>query len=138
MTTKNTMHPHAGAIPELAPEHKKREIRRVVTSSFLGSTIEFYDFLLYASAASLVFGPVFFANLDPMAATVASYGTFAAGYLARPLGGVIFGHFGDRLGRKKMLIISMTLMGAASFLIGLLPTPARSEEHTSELQSPKD
>ncbi|MFZ2175918.1 MAG: MFS transporter, partial [Rhodococcus sp. (in: high G+C Gram-positive bacteria)] len=82
--------------------------RRVILSSFLGSTIEFYDFLLYATAASLVFGPVFFSGLDPLAGTVASLGTFAAGYVARPLGGVVFGHFGDRLGRKKMLILSMT------------------------------
>ena len=98
-----------------------KEFRRVIWSSYLGSTIEFYDFLLYATAASLVFGPVFFAGLDPVAATIASYGTFAAGYLARPLGGAVFGHFGDRLGRKRMLVVSMTLMGVASFLIGVIP-----------------
>ncbi len=98
-----------------------KEFRRVIWSSYLGSTIEFYDFLLYATAASLVFGPVFFAGLDPVAATIASYGTFAAGYLARPVGGAVFGHFGDRLGRKRMLVVSMTLMGVASFLIGLIP-----------------
>ncbi|RCW45959.1 putative MFS family arabinose efflux permease [Halopolyspora algeriensis] len=103
---------------------RRKEIRRVVLSSYLGSTIEFYDFLLYATAASLVFGPVFFAGLDPLAATVASYGTFAAGYLARPLGGALFGHFGDRLGRKRMLLISMSIMGLASFCIGLIPPPA--------------
>jgi MFS family permease len=98
-----------------------KEFRRVIWSSYLGSTIEFYDFLLYATAASLVFGPVFFTGLDPVAGTIASYGTFAAGYLARPLGGAVFGHFGDRLGRKRMLVVSMTLMGVASFLIGLIP-----------------
>jgi MFS family permease len=98
-----------------------KEFRRVIWSSYVGSTIEFYDFLLYATAASLVFGPVFFAGLDPVAATIASYGTFAAGYLARPLGGAVFGHFGDRLGRKRMLVVSMTLMGVASFLIGVIP-----------------
>lgn len=100
---------------------RRKEIRRVMLSSYLGSTIEYYDFLLYATAASLVFGPVFFTGLDPLAATVASFGTFAAGYLARPLGGAVFGHFGDRLGRKRMLLISMTVMGTASFLIGLIP-----------------
>jgi MFS family permease len=93
-----------------------------VASSFVGSVIEYYDFLLYATAAAVVFNKVFFSNLDPLAATVASFGTFATGYLARPLGGVIFGHFGDRLGRKRMLVITMVLMGVASVLIGLLPT----------------
>lgn len=98
-----------------------REVRRVVLSSFLGSTIEYYDFILYASASALVFGPVFFANLDPLTATIASYLTFATGYLSRPIGGIVFGHFGDRVGRKKMLMISMSVMGIASVLIGLVP-----------------
>ncbi|GGL12745.1 MFS transporter [Nocardia jinanensis] len=98
--------------------------RRVLLSSFLGSTIEFYDFLLYASAASLVFGPVFFSNLNPVAATIASYATFATGYLARPLGGILFGHFGDRVGRKRMLVLSMYLMGISSTLIGVIPPSA--------------
>ncbi|GAA3441349.1 MFS transporter [Planomonospora venezuelensis] len=98
------------------------QLRRAVASSFLGSVIEYYDFLLYATASAVVFGKVFFSDLSPLVATVASLGTFATGYLARPLGGVIFGHFGDRLGRKRMLVLTMALMGAASFLIGLLPT----------------
>jgi MFS family permease len=102
--------------------HPTVQLRRAVASSFIGSVIEYYDFLLYATAAALVFGKVFFAALDPLTATVASFGTFAAGYLARPLGGVLFGHFGDRIGRKKMLVTTMTLMGLASFLIGALPT----------------
>lgn len=93
-----------------------------MTSSFIGSVIEYYDFLLYATASAVIFNKVFFSSLDPLAATVASFGTFATGYLARPLGGVLFGHFGDRLGRKRMLVLTMTLMGVASFLIGLLPT----------------
>lgn len=97
------------------------QVRRVVLSSYLGSTIEFYDFILYATASSIVFGPVFFANLDPLMATVASYAAFATGYLARPIGGVLFGHFGDRVGRKKMLLVSMTIMGGVSFLVGLVP-----------------
>lgn len=93
----------------------------MVLSSYLGSTVEYYDFILYATASSLVFGPVFFSNLPSGAALIASYATFAIGYLARPLGGVIFGHFGDKIGRKKMLLLSMTIMGVASFLIGLVP-----------------
>jgi len=98
------------------------QLRRAVFSSYLGSLIEFYDFLLYATAAALVFNQVFFSGMDPLAGTVASFGTLFAGYLARPLGGVLFGHFGDRLGRKKMLVITMAAMGIASALIGALPT----------------
>ncbi|GAA4056147.1 MFS transporter [Nonomuraea soli] len=94
-------------------------------SSYLGSVIEFYDFLLYATASALVFNKVFFSSLDPVAGTIASFGTFASGYLARPIGGIIFGHFGDRLGRKRMLIITMIMMGVASALIGVLPTYAQ-------------
>jgi len=97
-------------------------LRRAVLSSYLGSVIEYYDFLLYATASALVFNKVFFSSLDPLAGTVASLGTFTTGYLARPLGGIVFGHFGDRLGRKRMLVVTMVLMGVASTLIGLLPT----------------
>ena len=98
------------------------QMRRVLFSSFLGSAVEFYDFLLYGTAAALVFGQLFFSDLSPVVATIASFGTLAVGYIVRPLGGVIFGHFGDRIGRKSMLVLTMTLMGAASFAIGLLPT----------------
>jgi MFS family permease len=101
------------------------QLRRAVASSYLGSLIEYYDFLLYATASALVFNKVFFANLDPVVGTIASFGTFATGYLARPIGGILFGHFGDLLGRKRMLVLTMTLMGVASFLIGLLPTYAQ-------------
>ncbi len=101
------------------------QLRRAVASSFLGSVIEYYDFLLYATASAVVFNKVFFSALDPLVGTIASFGTFATGYLARPLGGVIFGHFGDLLGRKKMLVLTMVMMGVASFLIGLLPTYAQ-------------
>jgi MFS family permease len=103
------------------PGQNNVQLRRAVASSYLGSLIEYYDFLLYATASAVVFNKVFFTNLDPVVATVASFGTFATGYLARPIGGVIFGHFGDLLGRKRMLVLTMTLMGVASFLIGLLP-----------------
>ncbi len=99
-----------------------RQLRKVLLSAYLGSTVEFYDFLLYGTAASLVFGHVFFSQLDPAVGTIASFGTLAAGFIARPLGGIVFGHFGDRVGRKSVLVTTMTLMGLATTLIGLLPT----------------
>jgi MFS family permease len=104
------------------PHFSRTQLRRAVLSSFLGSVIEYYDFLLYATASAVVFSRVFFSNLSPLVGTVASFGTLATGYFARPLGGVVFGHFGDRIGRKKMLVLSMTLMGLGSTLIGVLPT----------------
>lgn len=100
---------------------RRKEARTVIASSYLGSTIEYYDFLLYATAAAVVFPKVFFGGMDDWVGVVAAYGTFAAGYVARPVGGIIFGHFGDRMGRKGMLIISMLVMGLASTLIGLVP-----------------
>src|SRR6476659_2315779 len=101
-----------------------QQMRRVLFSSFLGSAVEFYDFLLYGTAAALVFGQLFFSDLTPVVATIASFATLAVGYVVRPLGGVIFGHFGDRIGRKSMLVLTMSIMGAASFAIGLLPSYA--------------
>jgi MFS family permease len=97
-------------------------LRRVAISSYLGTTIEYYDFLLYGTAAALVFNKVFFANLSPLVGTVVALATLAAGYVARLGGAVLFGHFGDRLGRKKVMLITMALMGVASGLVGLLPT----------------
>src|SRR6478609_7325968 len=97
-----------------------QQMRRVLFSSFLGSAVEFYDFLLYGTAAALVFGQLFFSDLSPVVATIASFGTLAVGYIVRPLGGVIFGHFGDRIGRKSMLVLTMTLMGAASPILLVL------------------
>ncbi|MCB5908861.1 MFS transporter [Streptomyces pinistramenti] len=91
-------------------------------SGLLGTAVEFYDFLVYGTIAALVFGDLFFPGADPAVGTIAAFGTFAAGYVARPLGGIIFGHFGDRLGRKSMMLLTMTLMGSGSFLIGVLPT----------------
>lgn len=97
-------------------------LRRVALSSLLGTAIEYYDFLVYGTMSALVFGLVFFPDSDPAVGTIAAFGTLAAGYVARPLGGILFGHFGDRLGRKAMLVVTMLLMGGASFAIGLLPT----------------
>lgn len=98
------------------------QMKRILSSSFLGSAIEFYDFMLYATAAAIVFNHVFFVDLSPAVATFASFGTLAAGYVARPLGGIVFGHFGDKLGRKGVLVVSMLMMGAATVAIGFLPT----------------
>ncbi|EKX61890.1 MFS transporter [Streptomyces ipomoeae] len=106
----------------LTDAERNRQLRRVALSGLLGTAVEFYDFLVYGTIAALVFGELFFPGADPAVGTIAAFGTFAAGYVARPLGGVLFGHFGDRLGRKSMLLLTMGLMGGASFLIGLLPT----------------
>ncbi|WP_371130863.1 MFS transporter [Arthrobacter sp. SDTb3-6] len=99
-----------------------KDLRRVLGSSLLGSIIEYYDFILYATAAALIFDKVFFGNLTPGLALFASFGTLAVGYVARPLGGLIFGHFGDSVSRKKMLVLSMMMMGFATIAIGLLPS----------------
>jgi MFS transporter, MHS family, shikimate and dehydroshikimate transport protein len=97
-------------------------IRRVVVASFIGTTIEWYDFFIYGTAAALVFPALFFPEFSPLAGTLASFATFAVGFLARPLGGVIFGHYGDKIGRKAMLVTTLLIMGVATFLVGLLPT----------------
>lgn len=96
--------------------------RRVVLASFVGTTIEWYDFFLYGTASALVFNRLFFTNLDEMAGTMASFATYAVGFFARPLGGIVFGHYGDKLGRKSMLVTTLMLMGLTTFSIGLLPT----------------
>lgn len=97
---------------------------KVVLASLIGTAVEWYDFFLYGSAAALVFGGVFFPESDPVNATLLAFGTYALGFVARPLGGVVFGHFGDRVGRKKMLVVSIIMMGAATVAIGLLPSYA--------------
>ena len=107
---------------EVAPVPKPAILRRVVLSSLIGTAVEYYDFVLYATMTALVFDRLFFSALDPGLASVAAFAAFAAGYVSRPIGGILFGHFGDRLGRKRMLVVTMTIMGLGSFLIGLLPT----------------
>ncbi len=97
-------------------------MKRVALSVVIGTTIEWYDFLIYGAAAALVFAPLFFPGADPVAGTLLAFSTFAVGFGARPIGGIVLGHFGDRLGRKKMLVLSLTMMGLATFVIGLLPT----------------
>lgn len=100
------------------------QMKRVLASSFVGSAIEFYDFVLYATSSSIVFAQLYFADLGPGLSLLASFSTLAAGYLARPLGGIIFGHFGDRVGRKKALIVAMVMMGGVTVLIGAMPPTA--------------
>ncbi len=97
-------------------------IRKVALASFVGTTIEWYDFFLYGTASALVFGRLFFPNYDELTGTLASFGTYAVGFVARPIGGIVCGHFGDRIGRKSMLIFTLLLMGVATALIGMLPT----------------
>lgn len=104
---------------------RERMRKRVALSSFLGTTMEYYDFLLFGFAAALVFAPLFFSNLDPVMGQVAAFGLLAIGYLARFLGAVLAGHFGDRIGRKKVMLATLIIMGLSSGLIGLLPTTAQ-------------
>jgi MFS family permease len=107
------------------PASPTSEARRVAIASAIGTTIEWYDFFIYGTAAAVVFGPQFFPQVSELAGTLAAFATFAIGFIARPLGGVVMGHFGDRLGRKFMLVWSLMLMGLATLGIGLLPTYAQ-------------
>lgn len=99
------------------PSHVK-----VATASLIGTAIEWYDFFLYGTAAALIFNKLFFPTFDPMVGTLLAFATFALGFVARPLGGIVFGHFGDRIGRKTMLYLTLLMMGVATAMIGLLPT----------------
>lgn len=99
--------------------------RQIVWSSVIGTTVEWYDFLIYGTASALVFNKLFFPSIDPVVGTIAAFGSYAVGFLARPLGGVVFGHFGDRIGRKAMLSLTIIIMGLGTFLIGCLPTYAQ-------------
>ncbi|CAN7773138.1 MFS transporter [Variovorax sp. LjRoot84] len=102
-----------------------RSRRRYVTAglaSMMGTTIEWYDFFLYGTAAALIFNKIFFPSIDPLTGTLAAFATYSVGFFARPLGGIIFGHFGDRVGRKSMLLITLFLMGIPTILIGLIPS----------------
>jgi MHS family shikimate/dehydroshikimate transporter-like MFS transporter len=103
---------------------ERARINSIVFASCFGTIIEWYDFLIYATAAALVFNKAFFPTFDPLAGTLAALGSYAVGFLARPLGGALFGHFGDRLGRKSMLVLTLFIMGVSTFCIGLLPTYA--------------
>lgn len=100
----------------------EKTIRKVVISALVGASLEWYDFFLYGVVAGIVFNKLYFPSGDITVSTMLAYATFAVGFVTRPLGGVIFGHFGDKLGRKSMLVITLMIMGIATFLIGLIPT----------------
>src|ERR1051325_6655057 len=105
--------------------HNSRgSIRLVALASLIGTTIEWYDFFLYGTAAALVLNKLFFPTFDPMSGTLISLATYSVGFVARPFGGIIIGHYGDRIGRKSMLVLTLVIMGLATFLIGLVPTYA--------------
>jgi metabolite-proton symporter len=110
--------------PSAGPVVRRTSIVKVVAASLVGTAVEWYDFFLYGSAAALVFGALFFPESDPVTGTLLAFGTYALGFVARPLGGIVFGHYGDRVGRKKMLVVSLMVMGLATVAIGLLPTYA--------------
>ncbi|MDP6652731.1 MAG: MFS transporter, partial [Gammaproteobacteria bacterium] len=113
--------PAAGVADET---YLKSSMRKVALTALAGTSIEWYDFFLYATAAALVFPAAFFPESTPTMGLILSFGTFAFGFIARPVGGIIFGHFGDRIGRKRTLVIALMLMGIASTMIGLMPTYA--------------
>ena len=110
--------------PRIGDDQLKSSMRKVALTALAGTSIEWYDFFLYATAAALVFPSVFFPESDPTMGLILSFGTFAFGFVARPIGGILFGHFGDRIGRKKTLVTALMLMGVASTLIGLMPAYA--------------
>src|SRR5690606_1133519 len=123
-TMSTTIPRSAPATPPPAQSAKGTSMRRVATASCIGTTIEYYDFFIYGTAAALVFPTLFFPALGSTAGTVASFATFAVAFVARPLGAIVFGHYGDVLGRKKTLVSTLFLMGGATVAIGLLPTAA--------------
>lgn len=104
------------------PAPKVSSVRRVIIASLVGTSLEWYDFFIYGTAAALVFNKLFFPDFDPLVGTLLAFATFAVGFISRPLGGIIFGHYGDKLGRKNVLVVTLLLMGLATFAIGLLPT----------------
>jgi len=104
-----------------APEHSA-QLRKAVIASTIGTTIEWYDFFLYGTAAGLIFGKLYFPNQEPLTATLAAFGTYFIGFASRPVGAAIFGHYGDRIGRKATLIATLLLMGIATFLMAFVPT----------------
>lgn len=118
MTSMQTLHD----LPLSKSKAAGLQMSQIVWASVLGTVVEWFDFLIYGTAAALVFNKLFFPSLDPLAGTLAAFGSYAVGFVARPLGGALFGHYGDRIGRKAMLTMTMLVMGLGTFLIGCLPT----------------
>lgn len=102
--------------------HTRALRQRAVIGSVVGTALEWYDFFLYGTAAALVFNQLFFPSVDPLTGTLLAFGSFAVGFIARPIGAIVFGNYGDRIGRKKVLVITLIIMGVVTTLIGLLPT----------------
>src|SRR5437868_13464883 len=116
------MNPRSSPPPAANPHSPRRALIEAVVASTIGTTIEWYDFFLYGTAAALVFPALFFPKADPFTGQILAFSTFTIGFLARPLGGVIFGYLGDRVGRKSTLVTTLLLMGVSTLLIGFLPT----------------
>src|SRR5437588_1132733 len=110
-----------GSVAGMDEADRRRMLMRALVASTIGTTIEWYDFLLYSTAAGLVFGRLFFPEADPATGVLLAFGTYFVGFIARPIGAAIFGHYGDRIGRKATLIATLMLMGVGTFLIGVLP-----------------
>jgi len=111
--------------PAETPAAPQGNPRKAAVAAWIGSALEYYDFFIYGTAAALVFGQVFFSDSEPILATILAIGTFGVGYLARPLGAIVLGHMGDRFGRKRVLVLTVLLMGIATFIVGCLPTYAQ-------------
>src|SRR5882724_4623418 len=109
------------ATPSISEEEHRRQLRRAIVASTVGTAIEWYDFFLYSTVTGLVFARLYFPKSDPLVGTFEAFGVYAVGFLARPIGAAIFGHYGDRLGRKAALIATLLLMGSATFLVALVP-----------------
>jgi metabolite-proton symporter len=110
--------------PATAASVPPSSVRRVIVASLIGTSLEWYDFFIYGTAAALVFNKLFFPSFEPLVGTLLAFATYAVGFVARPVGGMVFGHYGDKLGRKNVLVVTLLLMGIATFAIGLLPTHA--------------
>src|SRR5450631_934714 len=117
-----TLNESSPANAQMTDADKERRIRLVVTASMIGTIIEWYDFFVYGTAAALVFAPLFFSKASPTVGTLAAFATYALGFAVRPIGGAVFGHLGDKLGRKAILITTLMVMGITTTLIGMLPT----------------
>src|SRR5580692_12270722 len=113
---------NTAAQPALSEQEHQSQLRRAVIASTVGTTIEWYDFFLYSTFTGLVFAKLYFPRSDPLVGTLEAFGIYAVGFAARPIGAAIFGHWGDRLGRKSALIATLMLMGIATFLVGLVPS----------------
>src|SRR6185295_7511279 len=111
----------APTVTSISGDEHRRQLRRAVAAAAIGTTIEWYDFFLYGTVTGLVFAPLFFPHADRLVGTLQAFGVFAVGFVSRPIGAAIFGHYGDRVGRKAALIATLVLMGAATFLVALVP-----------------